>query len=839
MRKVSRFLFIIVVLLLATAVTLYHYLFADLPAPAEISSRLVVPSVRIVDREGRPLYDVLDVEYGRQTTLPLNQIPLTLQHATIATEDKNFYQNPGVDVQGILRAFWLNLRGGEVVAGGSTITQQVARNLLLDADERIQRTVRRKLRESWLAWRTARELTKDDILALYLNQMYYGAMAYGVEAAAQTYFGKPATDLTLAESALIAGLTQAPATYNPFTDPEAAKTRQLVVLNLMRQAGYITADEYDLAAREPLRYATTPYPIRAPHFVTMVQAELDALFSPDEIYQLGGLTVRTTLDLNWQDQAERIINEQVQRLNAPADGGPSHNAHNAALVALNPHDGQVLALVGNADYFDAASGGAINMALVPRQPGSALKPIVYAAALSPDRPQPWTAASMLPDVRTVFMTHEEEPYVPVNFSRDEHGPVLLRQALASSLNIPAVLVLDDIGVATAMDLATDMGITTLGEPDEYDLSFALGGGPVRLLDLTAAYAAFANGGFRITPDLILDVRDAAGNVVVGRQPSTTAVPPQPVRVLDERVAWLINDILSDDEARRLGFGPNSVLNLDRPVAVKTGTTTDFHDNWTVGYTPDLVVGVWVGNADSEPMANVTGVSGAGPVWHYFMRAVLAGQPKTDFVQPSGLVQAEVCALSGLLPGDNCPYRRREWFLTGTQPVATDSFYQRVTLDARTGRLAGETTTPEQRIEQLALDLPPTLHPWARAEGLVLLADLLIGEGGTAVSTGSASTSSTDGLRLISPDPNTIYRISPTMPLDAQKLRFETIGGANFSQITLWLDNEPLATLTEPPFETWWPLTPGQHTAWAEGRDSSGAQTTSPAITFEVRGADDK
>ncbi len=826
MRKVSRLLLIIVVLMLATAVTLYHFLFADLPTPADINSRLVMPSVRIVDRAERPLYDILDAEYGRQTTLPLNQIPLALQQATIATEDQNFYHNPGVDLTGIMRAFWINLRGGEVLAGGSTITQQVARNLLLDADERIQRTARRKLRESWLAWRAARELEKDDILALYLNQMYYGAMAYGVEAATQTYFGKPAADLTLAESALIAGLTQSPASYNPFTDPEAAKTRQLIVLDLMRQAGTITIDEYDLAAREPLHYASTPYPIRAPHFVMMVQTELDTLFSQEEIYQLGGLTVRTTLDLNWQDQAERMINEQLQRLNAPADGSPSHNAHNAALVALNPQNGQILALVGNADFFDADSGGAINMALVPRQPGSALKPIVYAAALSPEQAHPWTAASMLPDVRTVFMTHEEESYVPVNFSRDEHGPVLLRQALASSLNIPAVLVLNDIGVATAMDLAADLGISTLGEPDEYDLSFALGGGPVRLLDLTAAYAAFANGGSRITPGLILDVRDAAGNVVY------TAVPDKPIHVLDERVAWLISDILSDNEARQLSFGPNSVLNLDRPAAVKTGTTNDFHDNWTVGYTPDLVVGVWVGNADSEPMENVSGVSGAGPIWHYFMRAALAGQPETNFVQPPGLVQVEICALSGLLPGDDCPYRRREWFLAGTQPVETDAFYQRVTLDSRTGRLADESTPPEQRIEQLALDLPPTLHPWARAEGLLLLADLL--PVGDAASTSSAGAVSANSLRLIAPDPNTIYRISPALPLAAQKLRFEAVSGANFNQITLWLDDEPLATLTEPPFEAWWPLSPGQHTAWAEGSSGSGTQIQSSVITFEVQ-----
>ena len=815
----------IVILLGATAVTLfYQTLFADLPVPGEIGGRLIMPSVRIVDRVERPLYTFIDNENGRQTSLPLAQIPLALQQATIATEDKNFSQNPGVDVQGILRAFWINLRGGEVLAGGSTITQQVARNLLLDADERVQRTARRKLRESWLAWRTARELTKDDILALYLNQMYYGAMAYGVEAAAQTYFGKTAVDLTLAESALLAGLTQAPAIYNPFTNPDAAKTRQLVVLDLMRQENYITQAEHDLAVREPLRYAATPYPIHAPHFVMMVQAELDALFSQAEIVQLGGLTVRTTLDLNWQEQAEHIIGEQLQRLNAPADGSPSHNAHNAALVALNPQDGQVLALVGNADYFAAEIGGAINMALVPRQPGSALKPIVYAAALSPEQANPWTAASMLPDVRTIFMTHEEEPYVPVNFSRDEHGPVLLRQALAASLNIPAVLVLDDIGVATAMDLAADMGITTLGEPDEYDLSFALGGGPVRLLDLTAAYGAFANGGSRIPPSLIVDVTDAAGNLVY------TAVPPQPIRVLDERVAWLISDILSDNQARMLSFGANSILNLDRPAAVKTGTTNDFHDNWTVGYTPDLVVGVWVGNADSAPMENVTGVSGAGPIWHYFMRAALTGQPETNFTRPPGLVQVEVCALSGFLPDEDCPYRRQEWFLAGTQPVETDTFYQRVTLDGRTGRLANDKTPPEQQIEQLALDLPPALHPWARAEGLPLLNDLLATGGENR---GEETAVSANSLRLISPDPHTIYRISPALPLAAQKLRFEAVSGTNVSQITLWLDDTPLATLIEPPFETWWSLSSGHHTAWAEGFDNHGNQITSVAINFEV------
>ncbi|MCA9934093.1 MAG: transglycosylase domain-containing protein, partial [Anaerolineales bacterium] len=677
-------LFVLLVVVGGTAVLIST--FSNLPAPGDIAQRLVPPSVRIVDRNGRLLYDVLDAEYGRHTNLPLAQIPLALQQATIATEDRNFYTNPGVDVQGILRAFWINLRGGEVLAGGSTLTQQVARNLLLGADERAERTARRKLRESWLAWRVARELPKDDVLALYLNQMNYGALAYGVEAAAQTYFAKSATELTLAESALIAGLTQAPALYNPFTDPDAAKARQLVVLDLMQKADFITADELELAARQPLAYAAAPYPVNAPHFVMMVQSELDALFTPQQLYESGGLTVRTTLDLDWQQHAETILAEQLTRLNHPDDGGPGHNAHNGALVAINPHNGEVLALLGSPDYFDESISGAINMALQPRQPGSALKPLIYAAALAPDAAPDWTAATMLPDVRTVFTTNEGDSYVPINFSRDEHGPVLLRTALASSLNIPAVLTLDAVGVDEAVAFAQKVGIGTLADPDEYDLSFALGGGAVRLLDLTAVYGAFANGGYRVTPQLILDVTDAAGEMVV------TAVPPDQPQVIDPRVAWLISDILSDDEARQLGFGRNSLLNIDRTAAAKTGTTNDYRDNWTIGFTRNLVVGVWAGNADGKVMKEITGVTGAAPIWHNFMEGVLNNatflhvlDSPTDakgwnFTAPDDVVLLKACPPRLNCRGDGTEYFSKEWVkLAGVGGPLADSFERQPTV----------------------------------------------------------------------------------------------------------------------------------------------------------------
>jgi membrane peptidoglycan carboxypeptidase len=413
------------VLLIVAGVVGWLWLFGDLPALDSLPARLHTPSVRIVDRNGRLLYEALDEQGGRHAVVPLEAIPLACRQAAIATEDRRFYSHPGVDLQGILRAAWINLRGGEALAGGSTITQQVARNLLLDQAERGERSLRRKLREALLAWRLTRHFTKDEILALYLNQTYYGGMAYGLEAAAQTFFGRPAAQLDLAECALLAGLPQAPALYNPYTNLEAARARQSIVLRLMEQDGYITAEQRRLAEREPLALAEKPYPIEAPHFVMMVRAELDRQFSPEQIYQRGGLVVRTTLDLDWQKLAEAAVARHLEQLQRSEDG-LGHNVHNAALVALHPRSGEVLALVGSPDYFDGAHGGAINMALAPRQPGSAIKPLVYAAALDPTAPGGgWTAATMLLDVSTSFTTSEGKAYIPANYDLREHGPVLL------------------------------------------------------------------------------------------------------------------------------------------------------------------------------------------------------------------------------------------------------------------------------------------------------------------------------------------------------------------------------------------------------------------------------
>ncbi|NIM92239.1 MAG: penicillin-binding protein [Anaerolineales bacterium] len=831
MKNRWRILLLFVPILLVSLVAAgYLWLFPGLPSLDSLPDRLNPPSVRITDRFGRTLYEVLAEEGGRHSVVDLESIPPELRQATIATEDRDFYSHSGVDLRAILRALWIDIRASlqeaqiETPSGGSTITQQVARSLLFSEEERFERSLRRKIRESILAWQLTRNFTKDEILALYLNQTYYGGLAYGAEAASQTFFGKPVSQLDLAESALLAGLPQAPALYNPLIDPEAAQERQIVVLELMQKAGYINDEERALAEREKLIFASSPYPINAPHFVMMVRSHLDNLYTPDQIYELGGLVIRTTLNLDWQSHAERAVSRHLEELSR-GEFGMGHNVNNAALVAMDPDTGEILALVGSPDYFDADSGGAINMTISPRQPGSALKPILYAAALDPSQEEssspPWTAATMLLDVSTSFMTHDGKAYVPSNYDQLEHGPVLVREALGSSLNIPAVLTLDYVGMNRLFNQATKLGITTLKDPEQYDLSLALGGGEVRLLELTAAYGAFANGGYRVSPVSILDISDFQGNLLY------TSTPASQVRVLDDRLVWLISDILSDNDARIIGFGEVSSLRLDRPAAVKTGTTSNFHDNWTIGYTPDLVTGVWVGNTDYEPMRDVNGLTGAAPIWHTFTRTVLTGQPEQEFFRPEGLVKVEVCALSGLLPTPECPYRRWEWFIEGTEPTQPDHFYHLVEIDIATGLIAGENTPIDRRTEQIVLNLPPQAQPWARMEGITLLSDLL------AASHSTSDPGSQRSIQLISPARGSVYRLDPALDPEVQKLLIEAVGDGNFDEVTLWIDGELLGTYEREPYQAWWPLSLGEHEAWAEGLRADGESVVSARVIFVV------
>lgn len=830
-----RLLLSLPLVLFIISLNIVHYLFVDLPSLDRLTENLTVPSTKILARDGRLIYEIVDPAGARHTTLAIAEIPLACQQATIAVEDASFYSNPGVDAVGIARALWINLSGGEVIAGGSTITQQVARNMLLDPQERAERTLTRKLRESILAWRITQAYTKDQILELYLNQTYYGHLAYGIESAAQTYFGQSARNLDLAECALLAGLPQAPALFDPLTEPQAADDKQAIVLDLMVKTNALTADEARLAKEELLQYAASPFPITAPHFVFYVWSWLEAQYAsrPEILY--SGLTITTTVDLDLTKTADDIIARRLQKL-ADDSESVAHNATDAALVAIDPRTGQILAMIGSPDYFNNEISGAVNMAVSPRQPGSAIKPITYAAAFDPALCSPlpsgvsptgegsgvragacpWTPATMILDVRTAFVTKEGLSYVPQNYDRAFHGPVLARDALGGSLNLPAVKALDHVGLKNMLSLAGRMGLTTLTDADRFGLSLTLGGGEVRLVDLTSAFGGFASGGLHVSPVAVLKITDANGKVIEAWQPRLGE------RVLDERVAYLITNILSDNTARLATYGPNNILQIGRPAAVKTGTTTDYRDNWTVGYTPELVVGVWVGNADNTPMVNISGVQGAGPIWHDFMRAALTGKPESQFVQPPGLIRVEVCALSGLLPTDYCPLRRSELFIDGTQPTTPDTFYQLFRIDTATGLLAAASTPPERISEQVFVVLPPEVQEWAREKGI------------PEIPNSNFQNPNSSLLTLTSPDDATLYNISPRLPLESQQITFTAVSGAALKEVSFGLNGKVVATLTQPPYQYFWTLAPGRYELEVKGVTMKGETVSGGAVRFEVK-----
>ena len=825
-------LLILLAVSLACAAGVYAWLLVDLPALDTLYQRASAPSTRLLDRHGRVLYEISDPHQGRHTPIKFDDIPAACREATIATEDANYYAHPGVDVTGIARALWINLQGGEVLSGGSTITQQLARNLLLSPDERIQRTLTRKLRESILAWRMTQHFSKDDILALYLNEAYYGNLAIGLEAAAQVYFGKSAGELDLAECALLAGLPQSTALYDPLTNLAAAKQRQAVVLDLMAKQGYVTPERAELAKAEDLQFAAAPFPIEAPHFVAYVRQWLEDRYGLEAIYTQG-LVVTTTLDLDWQTAAQSIARRQIAELQQDKPDQPGKNVNNAAVVAIDPRSGEVLVMLGSPDYFDKQIDGAVNAAIALRQPGSSIKPITYAAAFDPQAPAPLTPASMILDVRSSFPTREGDPYVPKNYDRLYHGPVSAREALASSYNIPAVKVLQHVGLDRMIALARALGISTFGQSDRYGLSLTLGGGEVRLLDMALAYSAFANGGLKVDPVAVLQVSDAQGRVLYRQTPQ----PGQ--RVLDPRVADLITSILGDNTARAPAFGEYSVLRLNRPAAAKTGTTTDWRDNWTIGYTPDLVTGVWVGNADNKPMERVSGIAGAGPIWHDFMQEALKGQPVQDFARPAGLIDLEVCATSGLLPTPYCPYTKREVFIAGTQPTQPDNLYRPVDVDVATG-LPATPDTPRDRVEtRVFLVLPAEAREWARDNGIPQLSifndQLTMTNTASGVHAERPRGASNFQVRITRPDSGTIYRLTPQTPIETQQIPVQAIAadGVTLRSLTLLVDGQPIGEFTGSPARAFWRLRPGAHTITARLVDEQGKMFESDPVRIVV------
>ena len=604
----------------------------DLPSPDTLLNRLSFKTTQIFDRNGNLLYEVYDKNGGKRTPIHLGDMPPHLINATIATEDQDFYLNVGFDPKGIARAIWQNLSAGQIVSGASTITQQLAKNVLLDQEERTDQSYTRKLREMVLAFQISQRFSKDRILEMYLNEIYYGHLSYGIEAAAQTYFGRHASELTLAEAAMLAGLPQAPSRYDPLVDPLAAKDRQAHVLDRMVNQGYITREEAEQAKAEELHFrADRDVRIQAPHFVMYVRQLLEQKYGANLLYR-GGLKVTTTLNLDWNRMAENSIRDHLQYLR-------KQNANNAALVSIDPKTGEILAMVGSKDYNDPNIDGQVNVALAKRQPGSTIKPLVYVTAFS----KGWAPATIIVDERTYFPNAPGlPPYTPHNFDGKFDGAMTIRHALANSKNIPAVKALMYVGIPEFVKVADSMGVH-FENPQVYGLSLGLGGGETRLLDMTGAYAALANNGVYLPPVAILRIEDSEGRVLEEYE------PPEGRQVVSPVQAYMITSILSDNTAREPLQGPDSPLKLTRPAAAKTGSTDSYRDSWTIGYTPDLATGVWVGNTDNSPMKEVLGSMGAGRIWNQYMEDVHVGTPPADFVVPPGIKEYRLCKETGRPP----------------------------------------------------------------------------------------------------------------------------------------------------------------------------------------------
>lgn len=648
--KLAKYGFLGVIALTLLLVVALPLLSFGLPTPDSVVRREGF-STKILDRNGKALYDIFESE--RRTPININDMPVYLKQATIAIEDKNFYKHNGFDILGTLRGLSRFFTRG-YAQGGSTLTQQLVKNVLLSSE----RSVFRKVKEFILAVQIERKYSKDEILQMYLNEAPYGGTAWGVESASETYFGKNARDLNLVESAILAGMPQLPSRYSPYSStPKAYVDRTTNVLRRMREDGYITKDQEEAALAElpEFKFQAKGSSFKAPHFVQYVQKILEERYG-EKVIEQGGLKVTTTLDLDLQEKAQEIVAEEISKVE-------SQKITNGGVVVLDPNTGEILSMVGSKRFDDPDYDGQVNVTVALRQPGSSFKPFTYVTALK----EGLTASTMIMDVPTTFPGGAGQPdYKPVNYDGKYRGPVQMRYALGNSLNIPAVKLIAMVGIKDVLETSYEMGLTSLPPTNEtlkrVGLSLTLGGGEVRLLELTGAYSAFFNGGTKAEPMAILKVEDSNGRVLEEIKPKTGK------RVISEEEAFIVSNMLSDNEARKEIFGTNSLLNVPgRQVAVKTGTTNDRRDNWTVGGTPQRAVGVWVGNNDNSPMLSVaSGVSGASPIWRRVLMESLTGLSPVRFEPTDKITTVEVDSFSGMRAHDGF-LSRPEFFISGREP----------------------------------------------------------------------------------------------------------------------------------------------------------------------------
>jgi len=641
----------------------YLTILKDLPNPTDLVNRPPSLSTKIYDRNQKLLFTFYKDQ--NRSLINLTDIPQHFKQATLAIEDSRFYHHQGISWSGIIRSF-SQIIFKQQLQGGSTITQQLVKNALLTPE----RTIARKLKELILTLETEILFSKDEIFEMYLNQVSYGGTAYGAEEASQTYFGKSIKDVNLAEAALLAGLPASPTTYSPFgSNPYLSIYRQHQVLNRMVEEKFISPQEAELAKQQKIKLAPQYANIKAPHFVMYIKNLLAQEFGETMVEQ-GGLTVITSLNLDLQDKVQTIVTEEINQL------FPLHITNGAALVT-NPQTGEILAMVGSRDYFDVERDGQVNLTTALRQPGSSIKPVNYAYALEHN----YTAASIIQDSPVTYNTPGSPPYSPINYSSTWHGAVTLRAALANSYNVPAVKVLASYGVEPMISQGKKMGITTWTQPERYGLSLTLGGAEVTMADMAVVFGVLANQGKKITLHPILKVTDANNKVLLDfncqdfpkiELSQAYAAPKHlycsPEAVIQSSTAFILTDILADPIARIPAFGSRSYLNIpNHQVAVKTGTTNDKRDNWTLGYTSNFLTAVWVGNNDNTPMSQVvSGITGASPIWNKIMTLLLQDQPAQTFIPPANVVKVDICTLTGQLTCNDCP-TRAEYFISGTEP----------------------------------------------------------------------------------------------------------------------------------------------------------------------------
>jgi penicillin-binding protein 1C len=734
-----------------------------LPAPHALRDPDIQTPLKILDRHGALLYEARDPQGGDSHPLPFKKVPETFIHAILASEDRSFYEHHGVSAKAIARALWQNITAGRRVSGASTITQQLVR-IRMGFTKRGYIT---KLQEAWYATKLERALSKDDILEAYINSAYFGHQAYGLHSAARTYFGKSVGELSLSEAAFLAGLVQSPSAYNPFKYMDRAKTRQKNVLTAMQDAGLLSEEQAKDATSQSIRLAPDRTLIRAPHFVFWVLEQLS-----EEEKQRS--SIRTTLDLHLQQEAERIVSQQMEQLK-------DKNVTSAAVVVLDAKTSEILAMVGSADYFDEENDGAVNVTVAQRQPGSALKPFTYALALEKGD----TAATTVADIETQFFTQEGNPYIPRNYDYGYHGLVRYREALANSYNIAAVRVLEKVGVQNLLSFLQRAGISTLIQtPEHYGIALTLGDGEVKLLELASAYGVFAREGKTMTPRFRLEDRSLEGE-----------------KILSAETTWLISNILSDSEARIPEFGEDNPLNFPFPVAAKTGTTRNSRDNWTVGYTPDRIVGVWVGNADNTPMKGTSGVTGAGPVFHDVFLAAQQGKEMSIFRRPENIESLEICRLSGMLPSPLCPKTIREWFVRGTEPKQQDNMHQIVEIDTRNGLRASDDCPETVTEEREMIRFPAELRRWARENNWPVAPERAspLCRSITAMLTIEEET---EEIAITKPHDQDSFRLDPLIPDEHEKIILEA-RAPGISKLQWFVNDKEVAIGSAPDFRASW------------------------------------